>query len=139
MRPDDNNPDKVAIIIDHVGNVYRHGLPDEERTWDLQGKKKAKQEPREISLRQCPVCYAAHRPAQMCPLCGFIYKPGERSEPEQRKGELVKIDEVERKRRRQEVGRARNIVDLEQIALRRGYSLRWISKLAEIKRLGGRS
>lgn len=137
MRPDKDNPDKVAIIIDHVGNVYRHGLPDEDRTWSrsLEGRRRQKQEPREISLRQCPECYAAHRPAPVCPLCGYQYKVEERSEPEQRQGELVKIDELERKRRRQEVGRARNITDLEQIALKRGYSLRWIPKMAEIKKI----
>ena len=32
MRADPENPDKRAIIIDHVGNVYRHGLPDEDRS-----------------------------------------------------------------------------------------------------------
>lgn len=135
MRPDSDNPGKTAIIIDQVGNVYRHGLPDEDRTWSLEGKKKDKRQVREIALRQCPECYAAHRPAPVCPLCGFTYAAGERSEPEQRKGELVKIDELERKRRRQEVGRARNITDLEQIALKRGYSLRWISKIAGIKNI----
>ncbi|MCL6480031.1 MAG: ATP-dependent helicase [Peptococcaceae bacterium] len=136
MRPDADNPDKVAVIIDHVGNVYRHGLPDEDRAWTLEGsKKKGQSLPREVALRQCPKCYAAHRPVPLCPLCGYKYAPAERSEPEQRRGELVKIDELERKRRRQEVGRARNITDLEQIALRRGYSLRWITKIAEIKRI----
>lgn len=134
MRPDADNPGKVAVIIDHVGNVYRHGLPDEDRVWSLDGKKKQSQ-PREISLRQCPKCYAAHRPAPVCPLCGYRYMPEDRSEPIKREGELVKIDELERKRRRQEVGQARNIVDLEQIALRRGYSLRWITKMAEIKKI----
>lgn len=135
MRPDADNPGKTAVIIDHVGNAYRHGLPDEDRIWTLESKKKTQRQVREIALRQCPECYAAHRPAPACPLCGFIYTAGERSEPKQRKGELVKIDELERKRRRQEVGRARNIVDLEQIALKRGYSLRWISKVAGIKNI----
>lgn len=42
MRPDENNPNKRAIIIDHVGNVFRHGMPDEERDWTLESKKKRK-------------------------------------------------------------------------------------------------
>ena len=42
MRPDENNPDKRAVIIDHVGNVFRHGMPDEERDWTLESKKKKK-------------------------------------------------------------------------------------------------
>jgi len=40
MRTDKNNPNKVATIIDHVGNVYRHGLPDEDREWSLERKKR---------------------------------------------------------------------------------------------------
>lgn len=135
MRPDTGNPDKVAVIIDHVGNAYRHGLPDEDREWTLDSKPRRKQDPREFKLRQCPKCYAAHRPTPVCPLCGFVYVAEERAEPERRDGELVKIDELERRRRRQEVGRARNITDLEQIALRRGYKLGWISRMAEIKRI----
>ena len=35
MRPNPNNPNKVAIIIDHVENVKRFGLPDEDRQWSL--------------------------------------------------------------------------------------------------------
>ena len=42
MRPDDSNPDKRAVIIDHVGNVFRHGMPDEDREWSLESKKKRK-------------------------------------------------------------------------------------------------
>ncbi len=135
MRPDKDNPNKVAVIIDHVGNCYRHGLPDEDRIWSLEGKKKNSTGPREISLRQCPKCYAAHRPAPVCPLCGYQYTPAERAEPDQRKGELVKIEEIERQRKKQEVRRARNINDLEEIALKRGYKLGWINKMAELKRI----
>ncbi|CCO08251.1 DEAD/DEAH box helicase [Desulforamulus hydrothermalis] len=135
MRPDKDNPGKVAIIIDHVGNCYRHGLPDEDRVWSLEGRKKSSTGHREISLRQCPKCYAAHRPAPVCPLCGYQYAPTERAEPEQKKGELVKIDEIERQRRKQEIRQAKNITDLEQIALRRGYKLGWINKMAELKRI----
>jgi DNA or RNA helicases of superfamily II len=38
MRADKNNPDKVGIIIDHVGNVYRHGFVDDNRNWTLDVK-----------------------------------------------------------------------------------------------------
>jgi len=133
MRPDNENPEKVAVIIDHVGNCYRHGLPDEDREWTLESKPKNKQT-REISLRQCPKCYAAHRPAPKCPECGYEYV-AEREGPTLRKGNLVEIDEIERIRRKQEVGRARTVKDLENIALSRGYNLRWIDKMKEIKKI----
>ncbi len=135
MRPDENNPEKVAVIIDHVGNVYRHGLPDEERFWTLATREKQE---REILLRQCPQCYAAHKPARICPFCGYEYEIESRSSGAvQRKGELVAIEELERKERRREVGRAKNICDLEEIAIKRGYKLGWIHKMAKIKNIKG--
>ncbi|MEA5092435.1 putative DNA repair helicase RadD [bioreactor metagenome] len=51
MRPDENNPDKRAIIIDHVGNVFRHGMPDEDRDWSLESKKKRKMPTRIIKYK----------------------------------------------------------------------------------------
>jgi superfamily II DNA or RNA helicase len=37
-------PGKVQHIIDHVGNIKKHGLPDRERTYDLKGRKKREKE-----------------------------------------------------------------------------------------------
>ena len=76
------------MIIDHVGNVYRHGLPDEDREWSLEGKMK-KRDPNEISIRQCPKCYFAHMPAVKCPKCGFVYEIKAPEPIEQTKGQLI--------------------------------------------------
>lgn len=78
-----------AIILDHVGNVMQHGLPEEEREWTLDGKKKreGKAAP---SVRQCPKCFAAHPPAPKCPCCGHQYI-GEKREIEEVAGELVQV------------------------------------------------
>jgi len=78
MRTDKNNPSKVAVIIDHVGNVYRHGLPDEDRGIVLRKQKKTVS--REISLKQCPKCYGAHRPQATCPYYDHVYQVAEESE-----------------------------------------------------------
>lgn len=44
-----------AVILDHVGNCGRHGMPDEPRAWSLDGKKaRAKPAP----VRTCRTCYA---------------------------------------------------------------------------------
>lgn len=52
MRTNPNNPDKVALILDHVGNFTRHGLPDDVREWSLESKaKKKKQESASSSAR----------------------------------------------------------------------------------------
>ena len=135
LRPDPKNPEKRAVIIDHVGNVFRHGMPDEEREWSLETKKR---KPRATAIKVCPACYTAvPSTARTCP-CGHVFAAA----PEERKitetdGTLKKIEAIQRKERRQEVGRARSVSDLTAIALRRGYSLRWVSRMADIKRLRG--
>lgn len=58
-----------AVILDHVGNVFRHGMPDEERAWTLQGKLPRSQA---ISVRQCPSCYACFAPTPKCPVCDHV-------------------------------------------------------------------
>lgn len=135
MRRDDNNPDKVAVIIDHVGNVYRHGLPDEDREWSLEGKKKKPTEKREFQMKICPKCFYAHRPAPVCPGCGHVYKVAEQKEIEQRDGELAEVIELEKKRKKDEVRKARSVVTLEQIAMQRGYNPNWVCKQCELKRI----
>jgi superfamily II DNA or RNA helicase len=80
-----------AVILDHVGNVFRHGMPDEERAWSLEGKPKRSAA---IAVRQCPKCYAAFAPAPKCPNCDHVLvtdKPT-RSAITQREGELAEVD-----------------------------------------------
>ena len=134
LRPDPTNPNKRAVIIDHVGNVFRHGMPDEDREWSLETRKK---KPRTMAIKICPACYTAvPSTARTCP-CGHVFggTQEERTFTE-KDGTLTKIEEIKRKKR-QEVGMARSVADLTAIALRRGYSLRWVSRMADMKRLRG--
>lgn len=63
---------KTSIIIDHVDNVRRHGLPDMQRTWELNPKKSGKQE-NVIKIRECVSCFAAYPPDEpACPICGHV-------------------------------------------------------------------
>lgn len=87
-----NNGKKRAIILDHVGNWTRHGLPDDPRDWSLDGKEKKKDK---SSLKRCPDCL---RPvaisARACPFCGHQWTETEEAVsriPEEREGELVQI------------------------------------------------
>lgn len=62
---------KQAVVLDHVGNYLRHGLPDTSREWTLdQGAGKDKPQER---IRQCPNCWTVHDPAPTCPNCGYAY------------------------------------------------------------------
>ncbi len=84
-----------ALIIDHVGNVERHGLPDARREWTLdrrekRGKSKASDA---IPVRACPKCTAVYeRIYNACPFCGHIMAPAARSGPEQVDGDLIELD-----------------------------------------------
>ena len=80
----------AAIILDHVGNVERHGLPTEERNWTLEGRDKRKRDAAP-SVRMCPRCFAANgTAAQVCSECGHEFTTDARELPET-SGELVEI------------------------------------------------
>ena len=117
-----------AIILDHVGNVARHGLPEDVREWslDASAKKRKKQDDDECPIRQCPQCYIAHKPMPTCPGCGFVY-PVKQRDMEQRDGELVEVtaESLARRQKRMEVGKARSLADLLAIERERGYRAGW--------------
>lgn len=70
MRSDKNNPDKVGIIIDHVGNIFRHGFVDDNRNWSLDAKKRKSDNV--VKIKECPSCYAVYSAEKpRCPNCGF--------------------------------------------------------------------
>lgn len=113
-----------AIILDHVGNTFRHGLPDDERDWSLAGRpKKARQtSPDEFPVRQCEECYTVHRPAPRCPNCGFLYPTSERA-IEVVDGELERVEPSEARRiAREEQAHAKTFEDLVELGRRRGYA-----------------
>jgi superfamily II DNA or RNA helicase len=118
-----------AIILDHVGNVLTHGLPEQPREWSLEGekrrkKKKGDEEPA-IRVDQCPSCYSIHEPAPACPTCGHV-KPIKDDIPKQVEGELVQLTAEQVKRQKVvEVAKAKTMEELEKIEKERGYKRGW--------------
>jgi superfamily II DNA or RNA helicase len=89
-----SGPKPQAIILDHVGNLHRHGLAEQPRDWSLDGycekrQKKLDEDVLTIRNRQCPKCYAMHAPAPKCPQCGEVYES--KREIETVAGELVPL------------------------------------------------
>ena len=118
---------EYSLILDHVGNALRHGLPEEVREWSLDGRVKKKRGAKEDSgppVRVCMECYASFPPTlDACPMCGAEVPKAGRAALEQRDGELVEVDEVALKaRRRNEQGMAQTYDDLVALGRRRGYS-----------------
>jgi superfamily II DNA or RNA helicase len=58
-----------AVILDHAGNVLRHGLPDALRRWTLRRVLKSKTKARH-DLKRCTACGAVNSPRPSCSACG---------------------------------------------------------------------
>jgi DNA repair protein RadD len=122
-----------AIVLDHVGNCARHGHPCADREWTLEGTKKRKRKNSEsetvASVRICEECFRAFAPAPECPSCGWIVPKRVRVVKEV-DGELVKLEKKRiAKEKRIEVGRARTLDELKEIARERGYNIAWAYKI----------
>jgi superfamily II DNA or RNA helicase len=93
LRPIDG---KVAIIIDHVGNTSRHGLPDAPREWSLGRKERgmrSKRDPNVMPVTTCTACFSQYEAIhRACPFCGRVNVPAGRSSPEQVDGDLYELD-----------------------------------------------
>lgn len=137
-----------AILLDLVGNLSRLGLPDDDREWSLEGRKKSD---REVEVMTCPSCFATHGPAKSCPECGHVYPVKARDSLGQGRmlgeveGELEEIDvaAIRRERLREQSG-AQTLDDLVKLAMARGYKSPekwaghvWSSRQAKGQRYGG--
>ena len=79
-----------AIILDHAGNIDRHGLPDTPRTWSLEGRRKKVKEPAKV--KTCPHCLAANPVhVKACMECGHPFVPKARNGPDHVEGELQEV------------------------------------------------
>lgn len=86
-----------AIIIDHVGNCLRHGLPDAPRAWSLDRReRRGKSAPSDVMpTRVClnPSCMGVYeRIYSACPYCGHRPEPTQRGAPEYVDGDLFELD-----------------------------------------------
>lgn len=106
---------KHLVILDHVGNTWNHGLPDDVREWTLEGRKRrrGKAEPTGPALRHCDACFAIFSATLThCPQCGKQYLVEGRV-PEVTDGELEEIEaEQHRIQRRREQGMAKGLEQL---------------------------
>ncbi len=126
-----------ALILDHVGNVHRHGFPDDLREWSLaDGVRRGTRGAAAPTVRTCPQCYAAFKPAPICPCCGHEQPIAKPRIMRQVDGELQELHResvrqriAERATKRREQQAARTLPDLLALAKRRGYSPGWAYRL----------
>ena len=129
LRP---QPGKIAIVLDHVGSTLKHGFVDDLRKWSLDSKPRRKNFEGVPSVRQCPMCFAAFRPQPVCPMCGHEFPVKQKRQLTEREGELREMrrqDAIERREKRQEIGRARTLPELLALAKKKGYKPGWAYKI----------
>ena len=134
-----------AIILDHVGNVHRHGMPDEPRDWSLDARKK---KPKAPAIRTCTTCFrsfaaltaridAAGCEVEPCPILQVPARPA--VELETIPGELhaVTADDLAHLR----AGRLRDVLrgdetmaELQLIAKARHYAPGWAWRVMQERR-----
>ena len=122
LRPQDRG----AVILDHAGNTMRHGLPDDDREWTLEGgvivhKSRSLEDER---VKQCEKCYFCYEPhLQACPECGYA-PPRKVRVINEVDGELTEVD-AEKIALKKQQSTARSYDDLLAIEQARGYKPGW--------------
>lgn len=129
-----------ALILDHVGNVLRHGLPDTDRQFTLDGKAARAAAP---AVRQCPECFAAFHPQRSCPECGYVF-PVEnvRGVKKEVAGELVEVAATAADQYREwlATGQFRDVMrgrrtyrEINEVAEARGYKPAWVYQQMKLR------
>lgn len=129
---------QYAIIIDHVGNVERHGLPDARREWSLDRREKRSKSTKSdsIPVKTClnETCLAVYeRIYSACPFCGHVTPPAARNAPEFVDGDLCELDPATLAQMRGEIDR----VDMDKEVYREELAAKHtpkIGQLAHVKR-----
>ena len=133
LRPAEGK--EFGLVLDHVGNVARHGLPHSDREWTLEGRKRGKrstESEQTIRVQQCPKCYLAHEPAACCPGCGHVYEVQSR-QIQQRDGELQEITDAPAPK--VQTGRLQDMASLKAAGISTGRAAHILAARAEKEKL----
>lgn len=127
MRSMRYQPGKTATIIDHVANYTRFGLPDTDREWTLEDRKRHKKGQKKDAppIKQCPFCYGViSAQFKTCPLCGKEIPVEEQEVQEDKNSELEVIQKDFK-------------ISTEYIGLKKPKDLKTYSELKEYARIKG--
>lgn len=131
MRP---APGKTAVILDHVNNYERHGLPDDDHAWSLTDT--VKQPPQygsdgKLLVRQCEKCYFTFQSGpEFCANCGASVK---KTMQEIKNVKAIKLEEIKQGLRTKadtavvdkDANACKNLMELQAYARRRGFKPGW--------------
>lgn len=123
MRIDKFNPNKIAKIVDCVGNYIEHGLPDDDRKWTLEKKQNKKGD---APVKVCPVencetvCNAG---VSICPNCGYQFPFEEK--PAADITQIVDMTEILRAKKHEYYKQCKTWGELELFRKAKGYKTFW--------------
>jgi superfamily II DNA or RNA helicase len=148
---------KHAVLIDAVGNVWRHGPPWIAREWTLTGNRnKTENGQTALQIARCAVCFGCYDPKrEVCPFCGagkenkqrmiktvdgslkLLYNDEiEEIEREAARVESERLAEIDRKNDvRGQVSAAKTRDELERIARDNKYKPGWVYYWCRLKRI----
>lgn len=123
-----------AVILDHASNAMVHGLPDDDRQWSLEGRKRgtrAANGPSDaLPIRQCLDCYmVSPSSAEHCPGCGVVFPARPRPACHE-EGELFELERIAAKSaavaaRKAEERACGSLEDWMRLGKQRGYKSGW--------------
>lgn len=135
MRPDPDNPNKTAVIVDSVGNTLMHGLPTDDFKWSLDSKKKNNRiQQKKLNIKTCPECFMVlPATAKTCTGCGYEFPVEGRQIEKNDRVDLVEYEQaiknaspMQRKEwADKQASSARNYTDLLKIGKFCGYKPGW--------------
>lgn len=118
---------EYTTILDHANATAVHGFLEDEREWTLDATPPKKSGDKPPAVRTCPECFAAHRPAPVCPRCQYVY-PIQSRQVDQVDGELALITDPKRIKMDEllsEPARAKEYEFLLRKARQKGYKDAW--------------
>lgn len=133
---------KTAIILDHVNNFERHGLPDDEREWSLTEKMKVNAqygEDGELKIKQCQVCFNTFKLTRVCPHCGEI---SALTQQEIKNIKEIKLEEIKAERTKKakmlvmdyrSPDECTNVAELREYARNKKYKPGWLFHQMKIR------
>ncbi len=126
LRPAPNK--EKAIILDHVGNIKRHGFHDDPRDWSLDDRQKKKQRKNEeVEPFTCPACFGQMRKPKPdnCLYCGLELNIKKDNKTVIVDGELEKITKENKyqygRTKKNLIARARTYGELVSLGIEFGY------------------
>lgn len=150
MRSMNPREGKKALIIDHVQNVMRFGLPSDDREWSLYGSKKKSKSTSTTtkpSPTVCDNCFATFiKTDKTCPYCGYDLSNSPRELQRVEEAKLEKLDKSPIKDRVKKIlhdpeimavagklpSELKTIAELKAYRKYKGYNPRWVSYMKKL-------